>query len=533
MAEFDEHLRRVLDSRTFAHAPRLRRLLRSLANGLTPPEDFQADRDRLASRLAAYYASEGETGTLQFRLTDSGLRGETKDGAPPVPAALAVLPVIGQTPEYSFLADGLTDDLITTLSCLPELRVVGRNSVFLYRDQRRDIRQIAAQLSVTYVLESILQVVEGRLQMALQLVDAHNGWMLWEERFDRPLGELLGVRNEVLAALTDALRIESPHSHLYTAGTSNVNAYFDCLRGRQALAQRTPESLKVCLLYFRSAAEQHAEYGSPHAFMAECYLIQTVNDLASARDVIPLAEAEARAAISIDPGDAHARAVLGAIYAVYEWNWVESAAELENAIRSRPGAAQYYQLDAMARLVPQGRWEEAFEAMDRARKLDPAAAALTRDLGLMHFLRRDYDGALTELRKVRDLPGAEYWLGRLFIELRRFKEALDVLEPAGEASHRALSGVAYCFARMGRKSQADQVMRQLRETSRKSRVTALDFAHPLIGLGRYDEAFAYLRQAVSEHTSNLIYFQVDPVYDPLHKDPRSLAIRKELGLAKP
>ena len=531
MAEIDEQLRRVLDSRTFAHAPRLRKLLHNLANDTESEPAHEADLDRLASRLAAYYAAEGESDTVRIRLAGTRLVTEETGAIAVTPMALAVLPVVSQTPEYAFLADGLTDDLISSLSCLPELRVVGRNSVFLYRDHRRDIRQIAAQLSVAYILESVLQVQEGRLQMALQLVDARNGWMLWEERLERPLGDLLRVRNEVMAALTDALRIKEPHEHLFSTGTSNVNAYFDCLRGRQALAQRTPESLKVSLLYFRSAIDQHPEFPDPHAGMAECFLIQAVNDLASARDAMPQASAAARRALELNPSDAQARAVLGAVHAVFDWNWGEAAVELEASIRQRPGAAQIHQLNAMANLVPQGRWEEAFEAMNLAQKLDPAAAVLTRDLGLMYFLRRDYNAALVELRKVRELPGAEYWLGRLFIELRRYQEALDLLEPAGAISHRALSGLAYCFARMGRKSQAEQVMRQIRDVSRKSRVTALDFAHPLIGLGRTDEAFAYLRQAVAEHTSNLIYFQVDPIYDPLHKDVRSLTIRTEIGLA--
>lgn len=529
MAEFEEQLRRVLDSRSFAHAPRLRRLLRGLSSGHPAAGITDADRDRLVSRLEAYYAADGESDALQIRVTGAGIAFEPRNAAPETPQALAILPVITQTPEYGFMADGLTDDLILALSSLPALRVVGRNSAFFYRDQRRDLRQIAAQLSTTYILESLLQVAEGRMQLSLHLVDARNGWLLWEERFDRPLGDLLRVRREVLAGVTDALRIDSGCERIYDPGTGNVNAYVDCLRGRQALAERTPDSLRVCLLYFRSAVDQHAEYASPHACLAECYLVQAVNDLASAREVMPLAKSEAQKAIEIDGEDGHAHAVLGAVHAVFEWNWTESAAELEEAIRRRPGAAQYHQLDAMARLVPQSRWEEAFEAIDRARKLDPAAAVLTRDVGLMYFLRRDYTGALGEFRKVRELPGVEYWLGRLFVELRRFNEALDVLEPAGEISHRALSGLAYCFARMGRRSQAEQVLRRLREASRKSRVTALDFAHPLIGLGRIDEAFAYLRQAVAERTSNLIYFQVDPIYDPLHRDPRSLTIRREIG----
>jgi TolB-like protein len=529
-------LERILASKAFAHAPRLRALLPRLVDfaaddspGLVSVD--AVDVSRLASRLDLYYQQEGQSDSVRIRLDAKSLVPVVEwpqDSPPPVaPPLIAILPFQQTSADHEYLADGITEFLINSLSRLEGLRVLARSSTFQFKARSSMSVRAPSQIGANYIVQGALRVSGSRLRIEAELLEGAGGWLLWSESYERPVEEILSIQDEILASVTDALRTEQPETGFFRHGLNNPLAYDDYLRGRLHWYLRTEESLRKAVGFFEAAISKEEGSALPHCALAECHVALAINDLDSSLDAMRQAKAAARAALDLDPELPEALTVMGCIRSIFDWDWEGGATDLLESIRRSPRAPNARYLYALLNLAPRGLLTEAVAEMEIVTTLDPHSPLVRRDAGVLSFLRRDYDAALQAFRKTQDYHGAHFWLARVYIELRRFEEAIDELEAqqaAGQPNNRALSLIAHTYGRMGRRGQAEQALRQLRERSRVQRVAPLDFAQPLIGLGRQDEALSYLRQAIAERAVTLFLFQVDPIYDPVRRDGRAQAI---------
>ncbi|BCG77235.1 winged helix-turn-helix domain-containing tetratricopeptide repeat protein [Mesorhizobium sp. 113-3-3] len=342
--------------------------------------------------------------------------------------SIAVLPFVNLSndPEQEAFADGLTEDLITDLSRAPGLFVIARNSTFAYKGKAMDVRAIAEELGVRYLLEGSARRAAGRVRINAQLVDAKSGEHLWAERFDRGLDDIFAVQDEATAKIVEALlgrlRAAPPRNR-----PTNLEAYDLCVRARK-LIDESPQTAREAHLLLTRAVSLDPDYAEAHRWLAMNHWMGWVHWGEPVEPNRRIALELARKAVAIDPNDAGCRWVLGNLLA-YEHSFEESDAEFAKAFELDPNEA-----DAWATLsdiaVLAGKVEEGLEHIRKAFRLNPYPASwyyLT--LGEAQYAARDYEAAVETLRREETYrTSSRRFLAASLAQLGRLDEARAEVE---------------------------------------------------------------------------------------------------------
>ncbi|MFZ1426678.1 MAG: winged helix-turn-helix domain-containing tetratricopeptide repeat protein [Geminicoccaceae bacterium] len=313
--------------------------------------------------------------------------------------SIAVLPFasFSTDPEQEFFADGLTEDLITDLSRIPGLFVIARNSAFAYKGKAMDVRGIAEDLGVRYLLEGSARRAAGRVRINAQLVDAVRGEHLWAERFDRSLEDIFAVQDEVTGKIVEALlgRLRAPPP--LRNRPKDLEAYDLCVRARQ-LIDESPQAAREAHLMLIRAVALDPGYAEAHRWLAMNHWMGWVHWGEPMEPARSVALELARKAVAIDPNDAGCHWVLANLLA-YERSFAEADAEFAKAVELDPNEADIWAtLSDIAVLA--GRVEEGFEHIRKAFRLNPFPASwyyLT--LGQAQYAAGDYEAAVDTLRR--------------------------------------------------------------------------------------------------------------------------------------
>jgi TolB-like protein len=316
----------------------------------------------------------------------------------PAKPSIAVLPFtnMGNDPEQSSFADGLTEDLITDLSRHAGLFVIARNSTFAYKDKSVDARQIAHNLGVRYLLEGSSRRAAGRVRINAQLIDAIGGGHLWAERFDRSAEDVFAVQDEVTAKIVEALVGRLTASPARNRPKS-MEAYDLCVRARR-LDEESPQASREAHLLLQQAIGLDPNYAEAHRWLALNHWIGWTHWGEPMDPNRRMALAAAEKAVTLDQNDAGNRWVLGMILA-YDGQWPESDAEFAKALELDPNNA-----DALAELSDltalAGRPGEALEQIGKALRLNPHPPIWYYTLlGQALYAARQYEAAVEALRK--------------------------------------------------------------------------------------------------------------------------------------
>ena len=313
--------------------------------------------------------------------------------------SIAVLPFanLSNDPEHEFFADGLTEDLITDLSQAADLFVIARNSSFAYKGKSVDVRTIARDLGVRFLLEGSARRSGDRLRINVQLVDAVAGRQVWAERFDRDLGDVFALQDEVAARIMEALLgrlIRGPEHERKRA--SSLEAYDLCVRGRWLVLQ-SPEGTREARLLFERAIGIDPGFSEAHRWLALSYDITRTYAGEPEQPNRELALAAAQKAVDLDPNDAAAHAVLGAILVSFR-RWDEAKAEFATALKLDPNNADSWALLSEL-FVLEGRPGEAIDAIRKAIRLNPHPPGWYHwFLGQAQYLNGEYEQAVRTLR---------------------------------------------------------------------------------------------------------------------------------------
>jgi TolB-like protein/tetratricopeptide (TPR) repeat protein len=289
----------------------------------------------------------------------------------PVKPSIVVLPFVNMSAdaEQAYFVDGLTEDLITDLSKVPELFVIARNSSFAYKGRSVDTRQIARELGVKYVLEGSARRVADRVRINAQLIDAPAGGHIWADRFDRDLADIFAAQDEVVGKIVEGLAGKLAAANLKERyRPTNLGAYDLYLRGRAEWAHSTEAGVAAIPLFERAIALD-PNYADAYRWLAisqcEAWVFRN-------HPMNPLRQqsmASARKAIELDPENSGTHWVLAFIL-LLERQWDESAKEYEISLRLNPNDA-----DAWANFgdlkTYEGRGVEALACIEKALRLNP------------------------------------------------------------------------------------------------------------------------------------------------------------------
>jgi len=327
-------------------------------------------------------------------------RGEAKPNALPLPdrPSIAVLPFVnvGNDPAQESFADGLTEDLITDLSRTAGLFVIARNSAFAYKGKAMDVREIARDLGVRYLLEGSARRAAGSVRINAQLVDAVSGDHLWAERFDRSLEDIFAVQDEVTGKIVEALlgRLGAPSPR---NRPKNIEAYDLCVRARR-LMDDTPQAAREAHLMLTRAVSLDPDYAEAYRWLAMNHWMGWVHSGGPTQDTRGIALDLARKAVALDPNDAGCRWILAYLLA-YERSFDAADAEFAKAIQLDPNEADTFAALSDITILA-GQVGEGLDHIRKAFRLNPFPASwyyLT--LGQAQYAAGDYGAAIETLRR--------------------------------------------------------------------------------------------------------------------------------------
>jgi TolB-like protein len=359
---------------------------------------------------------------------------------PEVPS-IAVLPFLnlGGDPAQDYFSDGLTEDLITDLSRISGLFVIARNSTFALKGKPVDVRVVAENLGVRYLLEGSTRRAGSRVRINVQLIDAPGGSHVWAERFDSELVDIFAVQDQVTAKIVEALigRLGAPPLR---NRPKNLEAYDLCMRAR-SLTELSPQAAREATLLLRRAIELDADYAEAHRLLALSLWLGWVHWGEPEASHRGQALAEAEKSVRLDPGDSATHSLLGYILA-YERRWEDSEHAFAQAMRLNLNNAEAwaYKSDISALA---GKPLEAIDEIHKALRLNPAPDCwYWLLLGQAQYGARQYEAAVATLRREetyrtmsrRFLAASLAKLGRMD-EARREAEMFLLTSPHFTISH--------------------------------------------------------------------------------------------------
>src|SRR3989440_5392790 len=311
---------------------------------LAAPAQRVRDTGRRTSRLAA---GAGLAATLLAAA--AGLFVLSRPHGTPALAggtsqSIAVLPFVNVSgaPQEEYLSDGISEELINALSKLPQLQVVGRPSAFAFKGQNEDVRKIGQALQVATVLGGSVRRAANRLRVTAQLTDARNGYNLWSETYDREMGDVFAVEDEISHAIMRALQVHLVSGDSVTLSrrpTRDVEAYELYLKGRYFYNKGAFAPVQQALAYFQQALAHDSNYALAYAGLADAYQSLTASTYLGPREGMPKARAPSSKRSRSSPTLADARASLGDQLCVYDWDASAAERELRRGIELNPSPA--------------------------------------------------------------------------------------------------------------------------------------------------------------------------------------------------
>lgn len=335
--------------------------------------------------------------------------------------SIAVLPFanLSPDPENEYFSDGLTEELINSLTKIEGLRVASRTSAFAWKGKQEHIRKIGEQLNVETVLEGSVRKAGNRLRITAQLVNVDDDSHLWSERYDREMEDVFAIQDEIARAIVDALKIKlaSDKKHqIVKPPTESIEAYNLYLQGRFHWNKRSKEGFERAIQYFEQALQIDPTYARAYAGLADCYTLLASYGYLDPQQSFQKAQEAAREALELDETLAEAHASLAAIKLNHEQDIQGAQEEIERAIALNPNYATAHHWHA-ATLAGLGRTNEALAAIQRALELDPLSAIMRVTAGEVFQLAGRWQEAEEHLQKALELnphlTGAHIALARI------------------------------------------------------------------------------------------------------------------------
>jgi serine/threonine-protein kinase len=455
------------------------------------------------------------------------------------PNAVAVLPFLNLSadPDNEYFADGITEDIIAQLSKIRALRVISRASVMRYKNRDHSLRDIAAQLETTALVDGSVRRIGDRVRIVAELIDAENDRHLWAETYDRQLTDVFAIQTDVALRIADALRAElsvDERTRIRREPTHDLQAYQLYLQGRHCLVRYTAEGMRKGIWYFERAIELDPNYAVAYIGIAFAYTELGETGAMEPEKAYPLATAAINAALAIDNTLGEAHVVLGMIKLTSEYDWNGAEREFRRAIELTPSNADAY--DLYGRLCSAlGRQEESIAMQRRAQELNPVEHRSDYANSLMRAGR--YDEARDEAQRAVELDPLydrlHATLGWALIKNGQYREGIAELEKAVSltpSSTAWLAQLGQAYAEAGRVDEARDILRRLLELSSRQYVSPYHMAYVLTGLGEYDQAMDWLERAYEEKAGAVYGIKGSFLFLALKSHPRFVSMLKKMNL---
>jgi serine/threonine-protein kinase len=459
-------------------------------------------------------------------------------------SSIAVLPFVNMSgdPEQEYFCDGMAEELINALTQIKELRVIARTSAFSYKGKDVKARDIGRELNVAAILEGSVRKADNRLRVTAQLVDTTGGHHLWSERYDRDMGDVFAIQDEITSAIVDKLKpklLGQEKARLAKRQTVDLQVYDLYLKGRFFRRKQTEVAAKKSVEYFEQAIEKDPNYAPAYAGLALSYGLLPIFSPLPSKEVVPKAREMALKALEIDETLAEAHVSLGFIKTSHDWDWEGGEREYKRAIELNPGYSDGHR-EYSFNLLFRARFDEAIKEIEQALELDPLSALINQNLGVVCRFAKQFDRAIEALKRAiamdPSMMYAHLELGLAYFGKSMYEEALIEFQKEREISKGAHAWAevytGWTYVEMGKPDEAQKVLDNLLERSEQEYVSPFLLACFHFVLWKNDEGSKWLNKAYEEHDLWLCFLKIVWDLESIRSDPRYTALLKKMNLDK-
>jgi adenylate cyclase len=460
-----------------------------------------------------------------YKVTWTGSEARPRTGSEMMTDRVAVLPLSNFSPSQQdeYLADGMTEELITAISGIKGLRVIARTSVMRFKGSQVDIAEIGRSLNVGSVLEGSFRKIGERIRVTVQLIDARTEEHRWASNYDGDMKDIFSIQTDIANKVAEALKLK-----LLDGGSSpkvvNIEAYELYLRGRQFWNRRNAEGVAQALKLFKAAAEKDQTYGNAYSGIADCYAIGADLGLFKHEEAGVRAEEAVHMAIQLDDSNAEAHASRG-LMLTNQNRFLEARDEFMKAVALNPSypSAHHWYAICLSNL---GRLDEAIEEANLASQADPLAGPSRNILGVVYIYSRQFDRALAIFNDILKLdPGFTQslsWRANVYSYKGMEKEAVRDFDSAlaGATDYERDSTLAYVKAWFGHEEEASRHFELAAKTAQSETLVLLLKAYYSAVRGEADGFFT----GIEEVRGTPLFSPCDVRYawwlDKVRGDPR-------------
>jgi TolB-like protein/Flp pilus assembly protein TadD len=445
----------------------------------------------------------------------------------------------GGDPNEEYFSDGLTEELIAALARLRSLQVAARTSVFAFKGENRDVREIGKQLGVAVLVEGNVRKEGDRVRVHAQLINTADGFHIWNESYDRNVADIFELQTELALSIAKALKTKlTPldRQHLAKPPTTNLEAHTAYLKGRYYGYQRTGGALRKAIQHYESAIAADPNYARAYAGLATTYAPMGIHGFLHPAEAKERLRALTLRALEIDPDLAQARIALAALRGPYEWDFSTAEKEFLRAIELDPEESLAhnwygYMLEWLDRM------DEALAQRKASMNLEPISANATGSVGASLLLSGRTAASIEQSLKSLELDST-YWLGHLNLgigyqvsgDIANAIRSFEKARAYGGIAAKGRGALAGALALAGRTREARKIVDSLAAEATASNVHAPMVAPALLALGDKEAAIAWLEKSYRARHPDLPRGLIDPRLASLRNDPRFIDLRRRVGV---
>jgi adenylate cyclase len=455
---------------------------------------------------------------------------------------VAILPLVNITndPNDEYFADGMTEEMISTLSNVSGLTVISRTSTMQYKGAKKNLVDIGRELGAGTLLEGSVRKAGNRVRITVQALDAREDKHLWAQSYDRELQDIFAVQSDVATNVANALKVkllDREAAQLRKKPTENTEAYLLYLKGREFWNKRSESAVRKAIEYFQLALDADPDFALALVGMADSWSVLQSWAYAPTSEAAPKMKQAVLKALKLDSTLAEAHASYALELAMYEWKWEEAELEFKRAIELNPNYATAHQWYSYSVLRCARRLDEELKEAYKAFELDPLAPVMSLNLGQTFYFREEYDKGIESIEKALainpNFQMANLQQASCYLASARYEKGIELMEtylPKMVTKTRTDLGLAWAYGVAGRMAEARRLMAEVQLAVDRERIPLNELADTYSALGEADKMFDCLNRATLEKDFTVPWALIDPFYKRYRSDPRFIALKNKVGI---
>ena len=454
---------------------------------------------------------------------------------------IAILPFRNMSPDPNdeYFAEGMTEEVISTVSGIRGLSVISRTSVMGYKGTSKKVKEIGRDLEVGSILEGSFRKAGARIRVTTQLIKVASDDHLWAQSYDREFDDVFAVQSDIAQKVAESMKLsllETDKARVMRVPTRNMLAYESYLQGVYQFNKGSVSSVKESIGYLENAIRQDPTFSQAYAVLGN-YLVALAGEVMPLREAFEKAEPLIAKALELDDSSSEAHLASGNLALQYRFDWRLAEAEFDKAIELNPNNAAAYAWRSVLHCLI-GDLDKALEEASRARELDPLSTIVLHSATRCMIAKRLYAEAIAMWQRMAQLePNVAHihvHLAELFCLAgdagKAEKEAAAARRLQTDSEDRILLVPVYSL--LGKKEEARALMQDLQTGSQSGYTSPTRLAAAFLAIGDRDKALGVLEDSFREDRTNFLFGYQDPSFDSIRENPRFASLVTRLNLPR-